>query len=89
MRTELAETKLATDYLRETAPFWATVRDEWQATFSARSRFTLEAEVDQKLLYDVLFPLAKESRGIAADEQRRRVHATISRHIVAQKTAAR
>jgi hypothetical protein len=95
VRAELAETKLATDYLRETGPFWAAVRDEWQATFAARPRFTLEGEVDQKLLYDVLFPLAKEwgasarPHGGLSEEQRRRVHATISRYIVAQKTAAR
>lgn len=80
-RARLEQAQAARDYLRDTGAFWGVVRDEWSALLAARTRLTLVAEIDGKPLYELLFPLADSTRGLAAAEQRRQAHDAIVRFI--------
>jgi hypothetical protein len=86
-RTELAEAKLAREYLRRTSPFWSAVRDEWR-TLLARPRLALWSELDGKPLQDHLFPLADRSPGAPASELRRQAREAIARFVRAHPAVA-
>lgn len=82
VRSSYDDAELANAYLRETSPFWAGVREEWQTTFIAKPRFKLVDKVDSKLLYEVLFPLADQTRTAAVPDARKRVRDTLDRYVV-------
>jgi hypothetical protein len=57
-RSQYDEAAIAHAYLRDTDPFWKSVRASWDAVFANRTRFVVCSEIDGKPLYEHLFALA-------------------------------
>lgn len=68
--------------LRETATFWAAVRDEWQRAFQSSPRLTLHAEIDGKPLHEWLFPLSENAPYRQGEQAIDEARALIRRAIV-------
>lgn len=76
-RIELPEAAVARAWLEQTAPFWTTVRAEWNTLLQHDSRLHFAQQHDGKPLHEQLLPRDGES----PEEQRARVHATVALYI--------
>jgi len=85
VRATLSEAPQAEEYMHKTSAFWEAVRAEWAVTFAARPRFALAKDVDNKLLYEVLFALADEP---PPADRRREGRAAVARYVVDPPNAA-
>ncbi|WP_394829650.1 DUF6607 family protein [Pendulispora albinea] len=82
-RTPLDGAEAARVYLRDTAAFWQTVRDEWQAVFTKNPRVHVQAETDGgERLYDRLFPMARTARDLRTEDRKQKVREAIASFVV-------